>query len=86
MGALVLQHGIYYLFAAVVLMGILQIVFALLRLGKFIRMVRHPVTGLCERSRDPDLPRTIWALQGQRCTRRGPPTGFWTRVYTLKGE
>jgi SulP family sulfate permease len=43
MVALVVQHGIEYLFAAVVLMGILQIIFALLRLGKFIRMVPHPV-------------------------------------------
>jgi sulfate permease, SulP family len=43
MVALVMQHGVQYLFAAVVLMGILQIVFALLRLGKFIRMVPHPV-------------------------------------------
>jgi SulP family sulfate permease len=43
MVALVVQHGVEYLFAAVVLMGILQIVFALLRLGKFIRMVPHPV-------------------------------------------
>ncbi len=43
MVALVVQHGIEYLFAAVVLMGILQIVFALFRLGKFIRMVPHPV-------------------------------------------
>ncbi len=43
MVALVAQHGVQYLFAAVVLMGILQIVFALFRLGKFIRMVPHPV-------------------------------------------
>jgi SulP family sulfate permease len=43
MVALVVQHGVQYLFAAVVLMGILQIVFALFRLGKFIRMVPHPV-------------------------------------------
>ena len=43
MVALVVQHGVQYLFAAVVLMGILQIGFALLRLGKFIRMVPHPV-------------------------------------------
>ena len=43
MVALVAQHGVQYLFAAVVLMGVLQIVFALLRLGKFIRMVPHPV-------------------------------------------
>ncbi|MGB8534792.1 MAG: SulP family inorganic anion transporter, partial [Acidobacteriaceae bacterium] len=43
MVALVVQHGVQYLFAAVVLMGILQIIFALLRLGKLIRMVPHPV-------------------------------------------
>jgi SulP family sulfate permease len=43
MVALVVQHGVQYLFAAVVLMGILQIIFGLLRLGKFIRMVPHPV-------------------------------------------
>ena len=43
MVALVVQHGIEYLFAAVVLMGLLQIAFALLRLGKFIRMVPHSV-------------------------------------------
>lgn len=43
MVALVVQHGVEYLFAAVVLMGVLQIVFGLLRLGKFIRMVPHPV-------------------------------------------
>jgi SulP family sulfate permease len=43
MVALVAQHGVQYLFAAVVLMGVLQIAFALLRLGKFIRMVPHPV-------------------------------------------
>ncbi|MEW6762173.1 MAG: SulP family inorganic anion transporter [Pseudomonadota bacterium] len=43
MTALVVQHGAQYLFAAVVLMGVLQLLFALLRLGKFIRMVPHPV-------------------------------------------
>ncbi|MDE1178783.1 MAG: SulP family inorganic anion transporter [Edaphobacter sp.] len=43
MVALVLQHGVQYLFAAVVLMGVLQVIFGLLRLGKFIRMVPHPV-------------------------------------------
>ena len=32
-----------YLFAAVILMGILQIIFGLLKLGKFIRLVPHPV-------------------------------------------
>ncbi len=43
MVALVVQHGVEYLFAAVVLMGVLQIAFGLLKFGKFIRMVPHPV-------------------------------------------
>jgi SulP family sulfate permease len=43
MVALVVQHGAQYLFAAIVLMGVLQILFALARLGKFIRMVPYPV-------------------------------------------
>ncbi|MBU1214636.1 MAG: SulP family inorganic anion transporter [Gammaproteobacteria bacterium] len=43
MVALVVQHGVEYLFAAVVLMGVLQIGFGLAKLGKFIRMVPHPV-------------------------------------------
>lgn len=43
MVALVAQHGVEYLFATVVLMGILQIIFGALRWGKFIRMVPHPV-------------------------------------------
>ena len=41
--ALVLQHGLEYLLAAVVLMGIIQIIFGVLKLGKFIRLVPHPV-------------------------------------------
>ncbi|HEY5799566.1 MAG TPA: SulP family inorganic anion transporter [Burkholderiaceae bacterium] len=43
MVALVTQHGVEYLFAAIVLMGLLQLLFAALKLGKFIRMVPHPV-------------------------------------------
>jgi len=43
MVSLVTTHGVEYLFAAVVLMGILQIAAGLLKLGKFIRMVPHPV-------------------------------------------
>lgn len=43
MVALVTQHGVQYLFAAIVLAGVLQVAFGLLRLGKFIRMVPHPV-------------------------------------------
>lgn len=40
---LVVRHGVEYLFAAVVLMGILQMIFGFLKLGKFIRLVPHPV-------------------------------------------
>jgi len=43
MVALVAQHGVEYLFATVVLMGVLQIIFGLLKFGKFIRMVPYPV-------------------------------------------
>ena len=41
--SLVTTHGIEYMFAAVLLMGGIQILAGLLRLGKFIRMVPHPV-------------------------------------------
>jgi SulP family sulfate permease len=43
MVALVVEHGVQYLFAAIVLMGVLQMLFAAARLGKFIRMVPYPV-------------------------------------------
>ncbi|WP_245924860.1 SulP family inorganic anion transporter [Aliiruegeria haliotis] len=43
MVALVADHGVEYLFAAVVLMGIIQIAAGIFRLGKFIRLVPHPV-------------------------------------------
>ncbi|MFC3121207.1 SulP family inorganic anion transporter [Agaribacter flavus] len=43
MVALVAQHGVQYLFAAVVLAGILQILAGVFRLGKFIRLVPYPV-------------------------------------------
>ena len=43
MVSLVLDHGAQYLFATVVLMGILQILAGLFKLGKFIRMVPQPV-------------------------------------------
>ena len=43
MVALVAEHGVQYLFAAVVLTGLLQIGAGLLRLGKYIRMVPYPV-------------------------------------------
>ena len=43
MVALVAQHGVQYLFATVVLMGVIQLLAGAARLGKFIRMVPHPV-------------------------------------------
>ncbi len=43
MVSLVAGHGVEYLFAAVVLMGAIQMTVGLLRLGKFIRIVPHPV-------------------------------------------
>ena len=43
MVALVADHGVEYLFATVVLMGLLQITAGAFKLGKFIRMVPHPV-------------------------------------------
>ena len=43
MVSLVAQHGVQYLFATVVLMGALQLAAGLFRLGKFIRLVPHPV-------------------------------------------
>ncbi len=42
-GALVLSHGEEYLFAAVMMMGLIQITFGILKMGKFIRLVPHPV-------------------------------------------
>ncbi len=43
MTSLVVSHGVSYLFAAVVLAGIIQITAGALRLGKFIRIVPYPV-------------------------------------------
>ncbi|WP_428088281.1 SulP family inorganic anion transporter [Candidatus Thioglobus sp.] len=42
-GTLVAQHGVEYLFAAVIMTGLIQIVFGVLKMGKFIRLVPHPV-------------------------------------------
>ena len=41
--SLVISHGVEYLFAAVVLMGLIQMTIGFLKLGKFIRLVPHPV-------------------------------------------
>ena len=43
MVALVADHGVQYLFATVVLMGLLQIIAGALRIARFIRLVPHPV-------------------------------------------
>ncbi|WP_439111261.1 SulP family inorganic anion transporter [Lentibacter sp.] len=43
MVALVAQHGVEYLFATVVLMGVLQLIAGAMHWGKFIRLVPHPV-------------------------------------------
>lgn len=39
----IVQSSLGYLFAAVILMGLIQVLFGVLRLGKFIRLVPHPV-------------------------------------------
>ncbi|MDF0602392.1 SulP family inorganic anion transporter [Psychromarinibacter sp. C21-152] len=43
MVSLVAQHGVEYLFATVVLMGLLQLIAGALKWGKFIRLVPQPV-------------------------------------------
>jgi SulP family sulfate permease len=43
MVSLVALHGVEYLFACVVLTGVLQILAGVFKLGKFIRLVPHPV-------------------------------------------
>ncbi len=43
MVALVAEHGVQYLFAAVVLAGLIQVLAGVLKLGKFIRIVPYPV-------------------------------------------
>src|SRR5476649_820725 len=41
--ALVVQHGVQYLLATVLLGGLIMLAFGLLRLGKLVRLVPHPV-------------------------------------------
>jgi sulfate permease, SulP family len=41
--ALAVSHGVEYVFATVILAGLIQIVVGLLKLGKLIRLVPHPV-------------------------------------------
>ena len=42
-GTLVALHGVEYLFAAVVMTGVIQMAMGFLKMGKFIRLVPHPV-------------------------------------------
>ncbi len=37
------DHGVEYVFATVLLAGLIQVIFGLFKLGKFIRLVPHPV-------------------------------------------
>lgn len=41
--SLVAQHGVEYLFTAVILMGLIQVLFGVLKLGKFSRIIPYPV-------------------------------------------
>lgn len=41
--SLVKEHGVEYVFATVILAGVLQLIAGLLRLGKLMRLVPHPV-------------------------------------------
>jgi SulP family sulfate permease len=43
MGELGEQLGLYYLFATVILMGMIQMMAGVLKLGKFVRLIPHPV-------------------------------------------
>ncbi len=43
MGAADENLGLYYLFATVILMGIIQMLAGVLKLGKFVRLIPHPV-------------------------------------------
>jgi SulP family sulfate permease len=43
MVSLVAEHGVHYLFATLLLTGTIQILAGVFRLGKFIRLVPHPV-------------------------------------------
>jgi len=46
--SLVEKHGVGYMFYAIMLAGILQMIFGLLRFGVLVRMIPHPVmVGFC---------------------------------------
>ncbi len=44
MVSLVVQHGVQHLFAAIVLAGVFQVAFGLMRWGKFVHLIPLPVT------------------------------------------
>lgn len=43
LASLVVDHGVEYLFAAVALIGVLQLLAGVLHLGKYVRLIPHPV-------------------------------------------
>lgn len=43
MAALIASHGLEYLFASVILMGVIQLLIGVLKLGKYARMIPYPV-------------------------------------------
>ncbi|MCD5380411.1 SulP family inorganic anion transporter [Candidatus Gracilibacteria bacterium] len=43
MTSLVVMHGVEFLFAAIILAGIIQILFGVFKLGKLVRLIPHPV-------------------------------------------
>lgn len=43
MGAVGENAGLYYLFATVILMGVIQVLAGVFKLGKFVRLIPHPV-------------------------------------------
>ena len=58
--ALVVQHGVQYLLATVLLSGLLMAVFGLLKLGKLVRMVPHPVCWASSTAWPLSLPWRSW--------------------------
>ena len=65
--SLVVTHGAEYLLAAVVLMGVLQMLFGMLQLGKFIRLRATPgVSRFCKRAGAGDLSSTTQTVPDYR--------------------
>lgn len=65
--ALVVQHGAQYLLATILLGGLIMMAFGLLRLGKLVRMVPHPVMlRVRQRPRHRHRPGSIGAFQKRR--------------------